>query len=536
MSLKSKVAAILFAVMILSLVMQYGLARFIIFPRFIEFEENEAKLNLDRAKRAIEQDIFHLDAFCHDWSAWNDTVDFVKNHNIEYVNSNMTDNVFIDANINLFHFVDINGKTVWRKAMSHETEKEIQLPELPVDNIPQDHPLFPKTSGKTDLAELSVTGIVMIEEKPFAIASRPVLTSENEGPPQGILVMGRFLDPGDLAAQTYVDFSIIPLPLNSEKAEMKGILQKIEIGSEHPVIKKAPDVLFVYALFKDIYGKNAFMVEIQFPRDITRQGMTTIWNALLFSIVGGLLILLFMLLLLHRTILSPIFRLTDHARSIESSGDFSVRLAMKRKDAIGVLAKSFDRMLEEIESQTNKLHRMNRTLEKLSLRDSLTGLSNRRNFDKQLKKEWNRMMREKAELAIIMCDIDHFKLYNDTYGHQAGDNCLRSIGEILTHQLNRPSDMAARYGGEEFVILLPNTSLDGAVRIAGEIREAVMGLNIEHPGSPVDKIITLSLGVAAAVPQGKSVAGPLLEAADRALYKAKMDGRNRVVKSSVSTA
>ena len=181
-----------------------------------------------------------------------------------------------------------------------------------------------------------------------------------------------------------------------------------------------------------------------------------------------------------------------------------------------------------VRDRTNELEAANDRLKKLSRVDGLTGIANRRRLDEELEREWKRMLREKRPLGIIMCDIDHFKFYNDTYGHQQGDDCLVRVATAIRDSVNRPGDLAARYGGEEFCIVLPETDADGAYKIAETIRQNVKQLNLEHKSSPVAPVVTLSIGVATLIPDRNSQPSVLLKAADRALYQAKGNGRDRV--------
>ncbi|NTW06129.1 MAG: diguanylate cyclase, partial [Peptococcaceae bacterium] len=142
--------------------------------------------------------------------------------------------------------------------------------------------------------------------------------------------------------------------------------------------------------------------------------------------------------------------------------------------------------------------------------------------------EWKRAVREQSSISIIMCDIDHFKIYNDTYGHIEGDECLRKVAATLSKTLRRPADMVARYGGEEFVVILPNTDLNGAMSIAETLRSEIEAENIDHINSKVSNKVTISLGVASVIPVESLDAKALLDCADQALYKAKESGRNRV--------
>lgn len=167
------------------------------------------------------------------------------------------------------------------------------------------------------------------------------------------------------------------------------------------------------------------------------------------------------------------------------------------------------------------------TAEKDALIDGLTNIFNRRHFNNLLKIELSRHRRSYQPLSLIICDIDYFKNFNDTYGHQAGDDCLKKIANKLKHSAQRSSDCVARYGGEEFVILLPNTKVEGALYVANRTRQAIEKLNIQHENSQTAPFVTISLGVACTETLGDQ--DNLLGAADRYLYLAKKDGRNMVV-------
>ena len=175
-----------------------------------------------------------------------------------------------------------------------------------------------------------------------------------------------------------------------------------------------------------------------------------------------------------------------------------------------------------------ELERANFELKQLALCDPLTKVFNRRYFQEQLAQEWRRMQRDRQVLSLIMCDVDCFKPYNDTYGHQAGDNCLQQVATAISSAAKRGADFVARYGGEEFVVVLPQTSVEGASKVAEEIRVKVKALQLEHSRSSVSNVVTLSLGVASIVPTPEYSPSFLIENADRALYLAKRGGRDRV--------
>ena len=183
---------------------------------------------------------------------------------------------------------------------------------------------------------------------------------------------------------------------------------------------------------------------------------------------------------------------------------------------------------EQLDQINRALATANRELERLALVDGLTGIPNRRNLDQALGAEWARMRREGGPLTVVMCDIDRFKAYNDACGHLEGDDCLRKVARAVFDAARRPGDHAGRFGGEEFVVVLPGTDLEGGLAVGEALRKAVRDCAIPHPRAVADGIVTISIGVASAVPVPGMSPEAVVEAADRAMYVAKSEGRDRV--------
>jgi diguanylate cyclase (GGDEF)-like protein/PAS domain S-box-containing protein len=177
----------------------------------------------------------------------------------------------------------------------------------------------------------------------------------------------------------------------------------------------------------------------------------------------------------------------------------------------------------------SKHKRLERKLLALSAQDGLTGIANRRTFDSSLEAEWRRAIRHELPLGLVMIDIDFFKRYNDSLGHLAGDECLKSVAHVIQDLCRRPGDLVARYGGEEFVGLLPETSRHGILHIAAKIRSAVEAADIVHPASITADVVTVSVGAALMTPRQGENPETIISRADQALYKAKSSGRNRVI-------
>ena len=220
----------------------------------------------------------------------------------------------------------------------------------------------------------------------------------------------------------------------------------------------------------------------------------------------------------------------DLARGIEVGGDDYL---MKPISEI-VLQAKVNAMRRLVEMQrslidlTYKLNQANKELQLLSATDSLTGLSNRRMFDELSLREWRRCERAKKPIALVMVDVDYFKLYNDQYGHQAGDECLKEVAAQMKHAAPRASDVVARYGGEEFVLVLGETDIEGATWVANHLRQRIAERQMPHAATAL-KHVSVSCGVASVMPTDNQNLETLLQSADFALYKAKELGRNRAV-------
>jgi diguanylate cyclase (GGDEF)-like protein len=280
----------------------------------------------------------------------------------------------------------------------------------------------------------------------------------------------------------------------------------------------------------------------------------TIWLCL---VAVGAVILLNMLL--SRRLIRPIRSLNQVSQRI-AQGDFSHRVKAPRIQELSMLANSFNQMSQELQQSQQQLEEYSKSLEqnvsdrtqelqqeverrataeaalqsandelkRLAYLDGLTQIANRRWFDERLQQEWYRMKRERRPLALIFCDVDYFKQYNDTYGHQMGDECLCAVARAVATAVQRSADLAARYGGEEFAVLLPETNLVGATIMAQAIQAHIQQLQLPHKQSQVSQHVTLSFGIASLIPNSSTTPEEFLSQVDQALYQAKMEGRDRI--------
>lgn len=210
----------------------------------------------------------------------------------------------------------------------------------------------------------------------------------------------------------------------------------------------------------------------------------------------------------------------NHIKRIQ----FTVDKALERKQLENLVAKR----TKELEEANDQIKKINQQLKRLVILDGLTGIPNYRRFAEVLELEWRRAIRNSRPISIVLIDVDYFKLYNDTYGHQKGDDCLKKIAQTLKKTCKRPTDLAARYGGEEFILVLSESDESGALSLAKQLLQGVANLKIQHKSSPIIPVVTISLGCATVTPKAGEEAAALIKMADEALYTSKNNGRNRI--------
>jgi diguanylate cyclase (GGDEF)-like protein len=227
---------------------------------------------------------------------------------------------------------------------------------------------------------------------------------------------------------------------------------------------------------------------------------------------------------------TPILMVTglDDTESVDYAFEMGATDFIRKPIHWAVLRQRVRRLIQQSHLY-QQLEMANAELKRMAILDGLTQLANRRYFDEYLESQWKLMKEKHLSLALILCDIDFFKLYNDTYGHQEGDTCLKEIAHALTDEVKRVSDLVARYGGEEMAIILPDTNGEGAFFVAQKIRARVKNAQIQHSASPINQYVTLSLGVASVIPTAEDSPQHLIKSADTALYLAKENGRDRTI-------
>lgn len=338
------VAPILLGVVVLYAGLQYVAHRLSITPSFVALERAEAEEDLERCVSALNREIQHLDMFVHDWSGWDDTYAFAQDRNEQYVAANLVPSTFLDNVLNVICMADPRGDVIWGQAVDLDTEEDIPLEDLVTLPL-----AAPDTTEDEDAA---CAGVALTRRGPMLIAVRQILTSQDQGPPRGLLAMGRLLTQDvldGLVEQTGVEFSITPVQGGSPTGAEAALLQRLA-APDAPVIEQvAEDALIVTTRIDGIDGRPALILRATTPRDITHKGAQAARFAFVSTLGAGLVMLLFMVVLLWRAVIVPLRALTGHIVAITKSGDLSSRLNIHRNDEIGTVAREFDRLLGRIE-------------------------------------------------------------------------------------------------------------------------------------------------------------------------------------------
>lgn len=311
------------------------------------------------------------------------------------------------------------------------------------------------------------------------------------------------------------------LMVEDSKVAIKAITGFLEDVGVHPLIAETgsaaielyrterPDIILLDIILPDINGYEV-------AKQVRKLQGKDDWTAIIF--------------------LSVMSKDDDLARGIEAGGDDYLmkpvgRVVLQAKVAAMYRLVRMQRALVKLTEQLNhaneQLNHANQELHRVSMTDGLTGIANRRLFDESLAREWRRCARIQKPISIVMLDVDYFKKFNDKYGHQAGDECLKAAAKEIASSVPRASDLAARYGGEEFVLILGETDEEGARLVANRIRQQVAGLMVVNEDSP-HHFVTVSCGISTVLPSEDKPVGKLVKSADNALYLAKKQGRNTV--------
>ncbi|WP_181872707.1 diguanylate cyclase domain-containing protein [Billgrantia montanilacus] len=510
-SLRNRFLLSLCAVLCLALLALVAIARFQIMPILLEDEEQYAGGELDRVERAIGSELGHMRRLVEDWAFWDDTYDFVQGERPEYVDSNLYESTLETLDLDLMIFLDAHNQPRWVVGYNGEGE---------FTSCPGTAPPCDWADTYIDFLQARLEG--ENEEPQTWLLAKPELAmatmsgiyqSREVSPSAGWLLMVRPLSAPwveQLRDTTGIDLSLTSIAQDNDVTH--DGLERISANrmTASRTVEAMPD-------------DHLIRIDTLLPRQRYQASLETFRFALYWTVGVLVVTLLVVLWLLERIVLAPIRQFSHFTQRMHHDALPPPMPAslLKRRDEIGTLAQEFRNLLDH-------QHQQSALLLELSQHDSLTGLANRRLFDERLEKAVHMAQASGHEVSALMIDIDHFKLYNDHYGHLAGDECLIALAECMSRHLGRQDYLVARTGGEEFSVLLPDTSLEAAIDHGEALRLAIQERALPHATSPTAACVTVSIGVASCHPSASNNPTALMQAADNALYRAKESGRNRV--------
>ncbi|MBB6480556.1 sensor domain-containing diguanylate cyclase [Spirochaeta isovalerica] len=481
-----------------------GLQEAVLKKSYIELEEELSLKNLNRLTQAIERDASYIGRLLLDWSIWDDTYDFVLTGNREYIESNLSIDSLYNISLNFMFFYNRGGDLIWGEFYDFDKWEKVPCGGFSTTFIQQRDLLF---NGDEDYSR---SGLIDTAMGLLFMAAGPVFKSDRSGPAEGTLIIGKLIDERFIEKMKEVvqgEFS-----LYSENRE--DILWELNRSEQSYLMEKDENRILLYKAIEDLEGRKTLVVESRTERNIWQYGQRVTSIFITFILLLIILFTVIILILIRVIYINPLHKITLFLQSWKKESGSPVSLDMNRVDEIGTLSRG-------INSFSNELR-------ELATTDSLTGLNNRHLMDTLMPGIWNIMSRDRSEITIILMDIDYFKKYNDTYGHQAGDRCLKEVGAILKSSIRRSSDMVIRYGGEEFLLILPATPISGGLMIANKIQERLEKKSLEHKSSEIYRRVTMSLGISSGFPNSDNNLDQLIEQADSALYESKEAGRNRI--------
>lgn len=524
-----RVLTMLGLVLLLYVALTTAALRWVVFPAFERVELQDAVRHLTRIEHALDARREHLASFCRDWAFWDDSYEFAGAPEPDYVEANLTEEATTNTPTDLIAVFNADGDLVhigiYRALGSLDTAARELVAR---DGSLYRHAVAPLLTDTPDI-EAGAQALINFRGQPMLAAGYPILLSDRSGPAAGVFLMAKLVDADEVAilqAQTLVPFSLGPDPAATRPPAKQD---RFELPSGHDgwVALRSTERLTLMLGLPTADGA-AFAITTDYLRQMTREGMVALAYALLFSTLGfAALVGLLYFGLLAPSFLRPLSAMSKALAKIERERDLSGSLPVKGAPELQALARTLNGLMRQVEADREEISL-------LSLTDELTRLPNRRRFEQVLAHEWTSASRLKQSIAVLLCDVDHFKDYNDHYGHPAGDDCLRRIAGCIQRALMRRTDVAARYGGEEFIVILPDTDTHGALTSAQRIVNAVRELRLPHKASPVEEVVTVSIGFYAATPTAERLPSEWVSLADSALYRAKAGGRNRVEQAATS--
>jgi diguanylate cyclase (GGDEF)-like protein len=540
-SLKRSTGGILSIMFILLSITVIIILNTVMLQRIAILEKNYVMEHLERAKNAFDSEYDTLSQITYDWAVWDDSYEFIKNQNEEYLNTNIEGDVFLNLEINALLYIDNDGKYLYKCAMDLDKQQMVPIQESLIDYINKS-----KILKNTD-PNYTVKGIIMLPEGPMAIASCPILPTDRNGEVRGNLVMGYYINDEiikGLEEKLRLSINIDRVnKLDKEKSDLYYFLDYSEVM----VASLTNDKIAGYTILEDINGNEIISLSIEISRDIMGIGKNTAMLIIVLLILSSFIFTAIILIFLNRNIIERFIDISKEIKKISEEKKFSNRLKLQKfNDEISIVTEEINNMLNKLEENQHQIIENEKTLKlanenlenevlerkkieekikHIAYHDYLTGLPNRLSFTEQLNHAIHVADRTVKVVSIMFLDLDGFKMINDTMGHSAGDELLKKVSDRLVKTL-RNTDIIARIGGDEFIIMIECIENIKDVKFIADkiIKSFIKPFIIEGQ----DCFISTSIGVSIYPIDGEN-AEVLIKNADIAMYKAKEGGKNKYV-------
>ncbi|WP_201067988.1 putative bifunctional diguanylate cyclase/phosphodiesterase [Thiorhodovibrio winogradskyi] len=477
----------------------------VIGPSFQTLERQMARSTVEIIRNTVRRDFAALNVLVKDWSYWDDTYRYVVGQQDDFASANLIEETLAGASLNLLLIEDIAGQVIWGKTYNLEEEEFFELADFA-----EGSELLARLKELALSSENGLRGLVGTSAGPMMIAAHPILTSAETGPPRGVLMMGRLLNDAILAdVGDTLDLIVQASPVQASDTHATTD-ESGPCGAEIRIQEAGADSLRACITLKDVFGQPLVVLSTSIDRTVAAIGRTAQATGLGITGVAGLILILVFLFSQQVLVLGPLRRLTSSVEQVGLQAEPDTPLPETRKDEFGILAQSFNRMLERVARLTNF--------------DAVTGLPNRRLFHDRANQVLRIARRAGGKAAVLFIDLDDFKAINDTRGHSVGDALLRVIGEELS-DLMRETDTVARFGGDEFVIVIHPVDVRSRIN---ELSERIQ-LRFQQPFrvSGTTLFTNASIGVAV-FPDDAEAVETLISLADAAMYQAKGDGGRQI--------
>jgi diguanylate cyclase (GGDEF)-like protein len=491
----------------------YLVSRFSLLSGFARLERESAQDNIRHLQNGLKNEQSQLEIMARDYAQWDQTYDYMRTHDPEYVRTELTSDTFKIINIDQFLLIDTTGYVVLHKAVGDWSLNDNDLAKIAE---------VQQQAGGANAHDAAFNAIMDLNGRLLLLAYQPILTSRGGGTPRGMLVMIR-----EFGSKVVSSLArSVGFPLWLEPAD--GLSEANNYGlawsdGGNSARVESESTMLDYVLIHDFSGHGCRLLVGRTPRSLYLEGQKEtrlFWGLLM---LAGAVYCGALFFFVDAVLMGRISSLSSEVAKVTVSGDLSLRLNPGGNDELSTLAGTVNTMLSAIQKAKAELLQAQESLRFHAEHDALTGVKNRRSIRDMLRKELARCRREKNTLGVILADVDHFKKVNDHFGHAAGDAVLVTVVQRITSTL-RAYDLLGRYGGEEFLIIAPGCDLDLAQKLAERIRAAVG----DEPFDLGDHFTTMSLSLGVTLGTAESDPEFLVALADTAMYQAKRKGRNQI--------